>query len=141
MAIEVPDRGQPLDISYLIRIAQEINTLNQKVSTGGTQSSIKYVTNPQTTKVLTSDLVVYAGTQQISGDLSTSSGGVDVPFDFTFKNTPIIVASVASVAGGLPHFATLKSSTANSCTVTVHSTKTSGTFTVDVSVIAVGERA
>jgi hypothetical protein len=38
--IELPDRGQSLDISYLFRIAQEINRVSESIGT--TLSKIKY---------------------------------------------------------------------------------------------------
>ena len=139
-AIELPDRGQPLDISYLLRIATEINSLNQRISTGGTQSSLKYLGNNNTTKVITSDLVVYSASQQVSGNLSTTKSILRTSFNFSFKTTPIVVASVESVSGVVSIFPVLQNITPSGCSVFLESPLSIGDVTANISIIAVGER-
>jgi hypothetical protein len=139
-AIELPDRGQPIDISYLIKIATEINSLNQRVSTGGTQSSLKYLGNNNTTKVITSDLVTYSASQQVSGDLQTTRSALRTTFNFSFKTTPIVVASVESVSGEISIFPVLQGVGPSGCSVFLESSKPTGTVLANISIIAIGER-
>lgn len=139
-AIELPDRGQPIDISYLLRIATEINNLNSIISTGGTESSIKYLGDNSVTRVLTNDLVIYSASQQISGNLSTDTN-LQTTFDFSFQKTPIVVSSVQYVSGEPSLFPVIKNINNNGCSVALYSTKTSGAVVANVSIIAIGERA
>jgi hypothetical protein len=140
-AIELPDRGQPLDISYLLRIATEINSLNQKISTGGTQSSLKYLGNNNTTRVITSDLVTYCASQQVSGNLQTTRSLLRTTFNFSFKTTPIVLASVESVSGEVSIFSVLQNVGPSGCSVFLESSKTTGDVVANISIIAIGERA
>jgi hypothetical protein len=139
-AIELPDRGQPIDISYLIRIASEINSLNQRVSTGGTQSSLKYLGDNNTTRVITSDLVTYSASQQVSGNLQTTRSLLRTSFNFSFKTTPIVVASVELVSGEVSIFPVLQNVGPYGCSVFLESSKTTGDVTANISIIAIGER-
>ena len=139
-AIELPDRGQPIDISYLIRIATEINSLNQRVSTGGTQSSLKYLGNNNTTRVITSDLVIHSASQQVSGNLQTTRSLLRSTFNFSFKTTPIVVASVESVSGVTSIFPVLQNIGPSGCSVFLESPISTGDVTANISIIAIGER-
>jgi hypothetical protein len=139
-AIELPDRGQPLDISYLLRIATEINSLNQRISTGGTQSSLKYLGNNNTTRVITSDLVTYSASQQVSGDLQTTRSALRTTFNFSFKTTPIVVASVEYVSGEVSIFPVIQNVGPSGCSVFLESPKSTGTVSANISIIAIGER-
>jgi hypothetical protein len=139
-AIELPDRGQPLDISYLLRIATEINSLNQRISTGGTQSSLKYLGNNNTTRVITSDLVIYSASQQVSGNLQTTRSALRTTFNFSFKTTPIVVASVESISGKISIFPVLQNVGPSGCSVFLESSESTGEVSANISIIAIGER-
>ena len=93
--MELPDRGQPLDISYLLRMATEINNLNSTINSGRTQSSIKYFGETGVTDVSTSELVVYASSQSVTGN-STSASGLTTRFDYSFRRAPIVTVSAQS---------------------------------------------
>ena len=138
--IETPDRGQPLDISYLYRIVNEINNISRLI--GNTFSKIKYrdVSTPSLTS--TSNLIFYAETLKIvDGNLSVQASS-PASFDFSgmFKTTPVVVCSVTSVTGTSQLYAVLEKVTQNGCNVMIFSTATSGAFSADVSIIAIGER-
>ena len=138
--IELPDRGQPLDISYLFRIAQEINRVSELVASS--VSKIKYRDVPTPSQTSTSNLVFYAETLKIvDGNLSVQSN-TPATFDYSgiFKTTPVVVCSVTAVTGVSALYSVLDGVTQNSCNVKVFSSATSGTFSADISIIAIGER-
>jgi hypothetical protein len=138
--IELPDRGQPLDISYLFRIAQEINRVSELV--GSSLSKIKYRDNSTPSQVLTSNLAFYSETQKIVDANLSVQPNAPASFDYSgiFKTTPVVVCSATSVTGVSNLYAVLSGVTQNSCQVNVFSSSTSGAFSADVSIIAIGER-
>jgi hypothetical protein len=138
--IELPDRGQPLDISYLFRIAQEINRVSESIGT--TLSKIKYRDTSTPSQTPTSNLVFYAETLKIvDGNLSVQSN-TPATFDYSgiFKTTPVVICSVTAITGVSALYPVLDGVTQNGCNVKVFSSATSGAFNADVSIIAIGER-
>jgi hypothetical protein len=138
--IELPDRGQPLDISYLFRIAQEINRVAELVGTS--ISKIKYRDTSTPSQPLTSNVVFYAETQKIVDANLSVQPNAPASFDYSgiFKTTPVVISSVTSVTGVSNLYPVLSGVTQNSCQVNVFSSATSGAFSADVSIIAIGER-
>ena len=138
--IELPDRGQPLDISYLHKIAQEINRVSELFTSSF--SKIKYRDTSTPSNTSTSNVVFYAETQKIvDANLSVQSNA-PASFDYSgiFKTTPVVTCSVTSVTGVSNLYPVLSGVTQNSCQVNVFSSATSGAFSADVSIIAIGER-
>jgi hypothetical protein len=138
--IELPDRGQPLDISYLFRIAQEINRVSEMV--GSSLSKIKYRDTSTPSQILTSNVAFYAETLKIvDGNLSVQSY-TPATFDYSgiFKTTPVVLCSVTSITGVSSLSSVLDGVTQNGCNIKVFSSETSGAFSADVSIIAIGER-
>jgi hypothetical protein len=138
--IELPDRGQPLDISYLFRIAQEINRVSELVASR--LSKIKYRDTATPSQVLTSNIVFYAETQKIVDANLSVQPNAPASFDYSgiFKTTPVVTCSVTSVTGVSSLYPVLSGVTQNSCQVNVFSSATSGAFSADISIIAIGER-
>ena len=138
--IELPDRGQPLDISYLFRIAQEINRVSELVGTS--LSKIKYRDTSTPSQVLTSNIVFYAETQKIVDANLSVQPNAPASFDYSgiFKTTPVVTCSVTSITGVSNLYPVLSAVTQNSCQVNVFSSATSGAFSADISIIAIGER-
>jgi hypothetical protein len=138
--IELPDRGQPLDISYLYRIVNEINNVSSLI--GNTLSKIKYRDASVPSQVLTSNLVFYSETQKIIDANLSVQPNAPSTFDYAgiFKTTPVVVCSVTSVTGVSNLYPVLNSVNQNSCQVNVFSSATSGAFSADVSIMAIGER-
>ena len=138
--IELPDRGQPLDISYLYRIVNEINNVSSLI--GNTLSKLKYRDKSTKSQVLTSNLVFYAETQKIIDANLSVQPNAPATFDYSgiFKTTPIVLSSVTSISGVSNLYTVLNSVTQNSCQVNVYSSATSGKIEADVSIIAIGER-
>jgi hypothetical protein len=138
--IELPDRGQPLDISYLFRIAQEINRVSELVASR--ISKIKYRDTSTPSQVLTSNIVFYAETQKIVDANLSVQPNAPASFDYSgiFKTTPVVTCSVTSITGVSNLYPVLSAVTQNSCQVNVFSSATSGAFSADISIIAIGER-
>jgi hypothetical protein len=138
--IELPDRGQPLDISYLFRIAQEINRVSELVASR--LSKIKYRDTATPSQVLTSNIVFYAETQKIVDANLSVQPNAPASFDYSgiFKTTPVVTCSVTSITGVSNLYPVLSGVTQNSCQINVFSSATSGAFSADVSIIAIGER-
>ena len=138
--IELPDRGQPLDISYLYRIVNEINNVSTLI--GNTLSKLKYRDKSTKSQVLTSNLVFYAETLKIVDANLSVQPNAPATFDYSgiFKTTPIVISSVTSISGVSNLYTVLNSVTQNSCQVNVYSSATSGKIEADVSIIAIGER-
>lgn len=140
--IELPDRGQPLDISYLHKIAKEINAISEIVRTDSGLSKIKYRDTSTPSEALTSTLAFYAETQKIIDANLSVQPNAPSSFDYSgiFKTTPVVLCSVTSVTGVSNLYPVLSGVTQNSCQVNVFSSATSGAFSADVSIIAIGER-
>jgi hypothetical protein len=138
--IETPDRGQPLDISYLFRIVNEINNISRLV--GNTFSKIKYRDASTPSLTSTANLIFYAETLKIVDANLSVQPNAPATFDFSgiFKTTPVVVCSVTAVTGVSNLYAVLDKVTQNGCNVNVFSSSTSGAFSADVSIIAIGER-
>jgi hypothetical protein len=138
--IELPDRGQPLDISYLYRIVNEINNVSSLI--GNSLSKLKYRDKSTKSQVLTSNLVFYAETQKIIDANLSVQPNAPATFDYSgiFKTTPIVLSSVTSISGVSNLYTVLNSVTQNSCQVNVYSSATSGKIEADVSIVAIGER-
>ena len=138
--IELPERGQPLDISYIYRVVEQIRVLSDAIGTAF--SKIKYRDISTPSNVSSTNLVFYAETLKITnGNLSTQTNATST-FDYSgmFKTTPVVVCSVTSLDGVSNLYAVLEKVTQNNCNVNVFSPSTGGAFSADVSIIAIGER-
>ena len=137
--MDLPDRGQPLDISYLLRMATEINNLNSTINSWRTSSSIKYFGEVGTTEVPTSELVVYASSQSVTGN-STDASGLTARFSYTFRRAPIVTVSAQSSSDNV--YCVIKSVSDSSCEVKlILPAGTTASTTANISIIAIGERA
>lgn len=136
--MDLPDRGQPLDISYLSRMATEINTLNTLVNSRRSLSSIKYFGESGATEVATSELVIYASSQSVSGN-STSDSGLTTRFDYSFKQAPIVTVSAQSTSDNV--YCVIKSVSDRSCEVKlILPAGTTSFTTANISLVAIGEK-
>lgn len=139
----LPDRGQPLDISYLLTMANEINSINSIVSLqSANKSKISYPTNPpRTVETATANLTFYAAANTLSPKFSTQSDLI-TRFNFNFSSTPIVTVSVQAVSGEAPPiYAVITNLNSNGCDIKLFSSgNVIGDPIVNVSIIAIGER-
>jgi hypothetical protein len=103
--IPLPERGQPLDVAYISRLAQAVNDLSKE-----TQSSrYNYVSiatkdaGPQNKKV--TDVRVITKIEKVGTSGQTVNTGDEIKFDVNFagefKFAPVVTATVVN-AGGTP---------------------------------------
>ena len=141
--VPLPDRGQPLDVTYMYQLANAINDVADTVST----ATSKYATietravGKQTLKV--SDIRIYAGYIEVSNtETVTATQVIEKSADFgvSFAYPPVVVATVVN---------NNTQSAGNSATVVVSSVSTTsssfrvrfdaaGDATVGVNFIAIG---
>lgn len=95
--IPTPDRGQPLDVSYIYQIVDAVNDISSQVSSATYKyASIGTSSGPE--NVLITDTKVVAGTVDIYSTLTDVTPGltVDKSFNFSageFKYPPIVTAT------------------------------------------------
>lgn len=141
--LPVPERGQPLDVTYIYQIVNAINDLFSQVS----MSTNKYVTldtppsGPQSAKISESRIVgVY---KQVTTGQSKIAGATEPwshSFGTDFKFVPVVTATAVNVGG---------TDAGRDVTVTINSISTSrvdgivkfntgGDTTVGINVLIVG---
>jgi hypothetical protein len=97
--LNVPERGQPLDVSTISQIVNAINTL----STSVTNSTYKYVTvdtqGAGKQSVKTSDAKIIGGYVDVVNNSSQNAGDeVSFSYDFSdFKFAPIVTVTPVNV--------------------------------------------
>lgn len=105
--IPLPERGQPLDLSYVYQIADTVNELAAQLSpTTGRYTSIDTV-SAGTQSVRTSDARVVGGYLTVANNTTTSPDG-EGSFSYNFNDfayapvvtaTPILVGDTATDSG------------------------------------------
>jgi hypothetical protein len=94
MKIQYPERGQPLDVDYLYQVARSINSLNDKLSTSKTLSSI-FADTGQTS--LTTSQIRFYTTKKAYTSSSVAANRTEeitVNFDTMFTKPPIVTATI-----------------------------------------------
>lgn len=141
--VPLPERGQPLDVSYIYSLAAAINDLATQVS----QDSFNYsaiqtdVMGVQNSK--TSDLRFTAGKKQVyNGENVIAEKTQDGEWEFPvkFKYPPIVTITPENVGGnqyGNNVIVSLKNVTTDKAFFTVRPNKT-GEMSLSVNIIAIG---
>jgi hypothetical protein len=141
--IPTPDRGQPLDVSYIYQIVEAINDLSTQLSS----SVYKYTsvdTVAGTESLLITDTKITAGERSIYPSLTLVSAGTTEPFSYSFKSEykypPIVTASPVLIEGtsaGLDISVIITSVTRSGVSGVVNFS-TGGNVAVKVNILAVG---
>lgn len=103
--IPTPDRGQPLDVSYIYQIVEAINELSeQSVNATYKYAAIDTTAGPQ--NALITDMKVTAGESVIYSSETDVSAGKTESFSYSFKSeykyppivtaTPVLITSAGS---------------------------------------------
>jgi hypothetical protein len=98
--LPVPERGQPLDVTYIYQIVKAINDLSVQVS----PSTYKYVTvdtpNAGKQSVKSSEARIIGGYIQVTTS-TTQTAGSSLPFSYDFssefKFAPVVTATPINV--------------------------------------------
>lgn len=135
-AISLPERGQPLDVTYIYDMANQINNLTNTISLRSTSSS-----RINENSDATSNLKFYAATKTLS--TTNASGNTTESFFFTypeFRFTPVTTIAVVNNSGSTAG----DDVTASLRTVTTSRSEgvvrfgTSGAVNLSINIIVVG---
>jgi hypothetical protein len=135
--IPLPQRGQPLDVSYIYNLTKAVNDVSKQVS-----SSTNNYSKINTDSIKTADLKFEAKTVHVAINQSVNAG-TEQPFTSTldnFKTVPIVTATPVNQGGtvsGKEISVILTSVTTSGITGIVRFGST-GILSVDVNIIAVG---
>lgn len=93
--VPVPERGQPLDVSYIAQLANAINSLSTQVS----PATYKYVsvdTPEGKQSVKASEAKIIGGYVEVANNSTVSAGNEKTfNYDFTdFKYKPVVTATI-----------------------------------------------
>jgi len=140
--LPVPERGQPLDVTYIYQIVQALNDL-QKLSADSKRGYVVIKDGGAPQQQKTSEAAIFAGFARVStSQLQTAGSSLpwEVTFDKEFKFPPIVTATAYNKG---------TSDAGKDVTVIINSITTSkaegsvkfnlgGETTIGVNVIAVG---
>lgn len=102
MTIQPPQRGMPLDLSYVGTIVEEVNRLSERLgATSATMTSIDTV-SAGAQKVRTSDARIIGGYVAVTNSSSTSPDG-EGSFSYNFSDfayVPIVTATPILIEEG-----------------------------------------
>lgn len=142
--IPLPERGQPLDLSYIYQIANTVNELAaQATTTTGRYSSIDTV-SAGTQNVRTSDTRVVGGYVEVTNTTATSPDGENT-FSYNFSDfsyppivtaTPILIGDSSTESG--KDVSVLLTKVTNNRVEGVVKFKTIGVASVAINLVMVG---
>jgi hypothetical protein len=141
--IPTPDRGQPLDVSYVYQIVEAINELSSQISS----SKYKYAsidTPAGTEGTLLTDTKVVAGEKVIYSTLTNVTAETDQAFSYSFKGEyrypPIVTATPVLIEGTSSgkDVSVVISSVTNSAVNGIVRFNTGGQLALKVNIIAIG---
>jgi hypothetical protein len=140
--IPLPERGQPLDVTYIYELAQAINNIsNQVTSATYNYTSIDAGTGaPQNVK--TSEARFVGGYKQVTNNTNVNAGEEkNDSYTFSeFKYPPVVTATISNISGtaaGTDATVILKSVTTSRVDFVVRF-NTGGVASVGVNLIAIG---
>jgi hypothetical protein len=140
--VPLPERGQPLDVTYLYQLAEAVNDLSTQVSSATYNYTTIDTANAGKQTVKTSDTKFFAKYTEIYNNATVTAGQEkqdSVSFS-NFKYPPIVTATVVNISGtsaGSDTTVILKSVTTERVDFVVKF-NTSGTTSVGVNIIAIG---
>ena len=99
--IPVPQRGQPLDVSYLNTIATTVNELVQQSSPKSNNITKIVRVSPQRAEnaVPTTGASIYGETVNVVSGTTPANGEVPFKVNFTYQYPPIVVATAWNRGG------------------------------------------
>lgn len=94
--IPLPDRGQPLDVTYIYQMASAINSLATQISTASDNYTTIFTRDAGTQQIKTNSAKIIAGYYDVVSNQRVEAGQI-IPFNLTysdFKYPPIVTATV-----------------------------------------------
>lgn len=139
--IPLPERGQPLDVSYLYQVANAVNDISSQISST-TYNFLTQDTPALKQSIKTSESKIVCGYVEPATTSSVSAGN-EKTFNFSyadFKYAPIVTATPINV-GGTPagkDVSVILTSVTKSSVSGVVKFNTSGNVTVGINLIVIG---
>ena len=98
--VPLPERGQPLDVTYLYQLADTINDLSAQVSASTYNYTTIDTVSAGKQSIKTSDARIVGGYVEVANNSTVSAGNektfsYDFPSDF--KYTPIVTATPVNI--------------------------------------------
>ncbi len=140
--VPVPERGQPLDLSYVYQLAAAVNDLSDELSTNSYNYLSVDTPSANTQSVKTAEAKIVGGYVVVATN-STVSAGNEQEFSYSFsdfKYTPIVTATPVNIGdtpAGRNVSVIIKSVTSSSVTGIVRF-DTAGDVSLAVNLIIVG---
>lgn len=141
--IPLPDRGQPLDVTYLYKIADEFNKAIDTISTATYNYTTVNTRGVKKENVKNSNAKFYAtyvdvvSTETVSGNTTKT---VTVNFDSEFKYPPIVTATPVNTGSTIGNdvLVVINSVTTSTVNMTVRFNSSGQVSNISVNVIAIG---
>lgn len=141
--IPLPERGQPLDVTYIYELANTINDISTQVSSATYKNSTIDTVTAAQQNLKTSELQIAGGFVEVANE-STVSAGNERTFEYNFKTDfkfpPIVTASpinTGKTPAGQDVTVVLKPSTVSKVEGVVKF-GASGNLSLNVNIIAIG---
>ena len=99
--VPLPERGQPLDVTYIYQLAEAVNDISTKVSSATYKSTTIDAGTAGPQSVKTSEAKLIGGYKEVANN-KTVTASSEVPFSYSysdFKYAPIVTASPINVGG------------------------------------------
>jgi hypothetical protein len=141
--IPTPDRGQPLDVSYVYQIVEAINELSSQISSAKYKYASIDTSNGNESTLLT-DTKVVAGEKVIYPNLTTVTADSTQAFSYSFKGEykypPIVTATPVLIEGTSSgqDVSVIIQSVTNSSLNGIVKFNTGGSLALKVNIIAIG---
>ena len=102
--IPLPERGQPIDVSYIYQITNAVNQLSDQISTTWYNSTTIDTPGVGPQSVKTSEARIIGGRVEVtSGSSQTADNTVEFrySYDANFKYTPIVTATIVNAGSAI----------------------------------------
>lgn len=141
--VPIPDKGQPLDVTYLYRIAEEVNYLSDRISNATENYTTIKIRDIGIKNSKNNDAKFYAtyidtiSNETVSGNITRT---YTVPFDSEFKYPPIVTATPVNTGGPIGNdvLVVINSITTSTVTISVRFNSSGQVSNVSVNIIAIG---
>jgi hypothetical protein len=99
--INLPERGQPLDVAYIYSIVEAVNALSKQISSSTYKTSTIEPTGGEKTTSKTSETRIVAGYREVANNTTVSAGNeISFSYDYSdFKFPPIASATPVNIGG------------------------------------------
>ena len=143
MAIPLPDRGQPIDVTFLYEIANQINTISSQISDANYNYTTVNMRDVGSRTIPTRSAKIVAGYKDVAINQAVKSGD-SLPFTFDFgtyfQYPPIATVTMMNTGtGDISDDVIVSIRTITTSQVTgMLKFNRSGTATASVNIIAIG---